>query len=70
MFSDAELIIEVLSPSNLEVDGNKFYNILLIAQIVTLVLVIGLLLLYYRIIYGILLKRLNRNYKELETLDF
>ena len=70
MFSDAELLIEVLGPSNTQIDADKFFNIMLIAQIVTLVLVIGLLLLYYRIIYGILLRKLNRNYKELETLEF
>ena len=32
-------------------------------------LFIGLLWLFYRIIYGILLRRLNRNYKELAKLE-
>ena len=42
---------------------------LLIAITVVMILFMGLLLLIYRIIYGILLKRLKKNYKELEQLD-
>jgi len=42
---------------------------LLISIIVIMILFIGLLLLIYRIIYGILLRRLKKNYKELEQLD-
>lgn len=69
MFSDAELLIEVMNPKHIAIDDDKFFNIMLIAQIVTLVVLLGLLWLYYRIIYGILLKKLNKNYKELETLE-
>jgi len=36
-------------------------------SIVLIVVVVGLLLLFYRIIYGILLKRLKQNYKELSN---
>jgi hypothetical protein len=42
---------------------------LLIILSASMVLVIGFILLVYRIIYGILLRRLKRNYKELEQLD-
>lgn len=71
MFSNPETMIEALNPNNkINVSGAKFLNIMLIAQIIALVVIIGLLWVYYRIIYGILLKRLNRNYKELETLEF
>ena len=42
---------------------------LITAIIVVMILFIGLLLLFYRIIYGILLRRLKKNYKELEQLD-
>lgn len=34
------------------------------------VLMIGLLWLFYRIIYGILLRRLHKNYRELEKIEF
>ena len=42
---------------------------LLIILIVLMVLFIGFTLLIYRLIYGILLKRLKKNYKELELLE-
>ena len=71
MFSHPETMIEALNPNNkIDVSSDKFLNIMLIGQIITLVVIIGLLWLYYRVIYGILLKRLNKNYKELETLEF
>ena len=69
MFSDANLLVEVFNPDNKPIDADNFFNILLIVQIVSLVVMVGLLWLYYRIIYGILLKKLNKNYKELETLE-
>lgn len=34
-----------------------------------LILLLGLVWVFYRLLYGILLKRLNRNYKELKKLD-
>ena len=42
---------------------------LLIILIVFMVLFIGFALLIYRVIYGILLRRLKKNHKELEQLD-
>lgn len=41
----------------------------IIVLIVTMTIFIALLLLVYRIIYGILLRRLKKNYKELKQLD-
>lgn len=42
---------------------------LLIVVIATMVIMIGVFLIVYRIIYGILLRRLKKNHKELEQLD-
>ncbi|SHI30109.1 hypothetical protein [Algibacter luteus] len=47
----------------------KFYALLFIVTIIILAIVIGVLLLFYWLIYGILLKRLNQNYKELKKLE-
>ncbi|NQV78669.1 MAG: hypothetical protein HQ490_09985 [Lutibacter sp.] len=69
MFSNPETLIETLNPNNKLIDESKFLNIMLIAQVVTFFIIVGLLWLYYRIIYGILLRKLNRNYKELENLE-
>jgi hypothetical protein len=68
MFSDSETLIRVMNPLNSDVENSTFLMVLLIVQIVVLFIVIGLLWLYYKLIYGILLKKLNKNYKELETL--
>ncbi len=70
MFSQPDILFEVMSPKDVDVDSNTFINVLLIVQIATFFIICGLLWLYYRIIYGILLKRLKKNYKELESLDF
>lgn len=69
MFSNPEALIEALNPDNKVIDDARFFNIMLITQVITLFVILGVLWGYYRIIYGILLKRLNRNYKELETLN-
>ena len=69
MFSDTSLLAEVFNPNHLEIADDKLFNIILIAQIIGLIIMIGFLWLYYRIIYGILLKKLTKNFKELETLE-
>lgn len=70
MFSNQDIMLEALMPANSVVDGDTFLRIMLITQIVTLFVVLGLLWGYYRIIYGILLGRLSKNHEELESLDF
>ena len=52
-------------------DGGIFktYAVIIIATVIMLAVMIGILLLFYRVVYGILLKRLNGNYKELKKLE-
>ncbi|MFC4721000.1 hypothetical protein ACFO5O_01600 [Geojedonia litorea] len=47
----------------------KFYALTIIITLAALAIMIGVILLFYYLIYGILLKRLNRNYKELKRLE-
>ncbi|ULC59091.1 hypothetical protein MBM09_14400 [Flaviramulus sp. BrNp1-15] len=47
----------------------KFYASIIIATFILLAVAVGVLLLFYWLVYGILLKRLNRNYKELKKLE-
>ncbi|MFK7782826.1 hypothetical protein [Psychroserpens sp.] len=47
----------------------KYYAGIAIVTIIGLVIAISILLLFYWLIYGILLKRLNRNYFELKKLE-
>ncbi len=47
----------------------KLYLGIIFTTFVLLIIAIGILLLFYWLIYGILLKRLNRNYRELKKLE-
>jgi len=47
----------------------KVYAIYIFVTILLLAVVVGVLLLFYWLVYGILLKRLNKNYKELKKLE-
>ena len=69
MFSKTSILIEVMSTNESTINSDNFLNILLAVQIVTFIIMCGLLWLYYRIIYGILLKKLKKNYLELESLE-
>lgn len=50
-------------------DVFKFYASIIISVFVVLAVFIAFLLLFYYLIYGLLLKRLNRNYRELKRLE-
>ena len=69
MFSNPEMMAEVLNRNNNNLDESLILIIMIIAQVVALFIIIGLLWMYYRIIYGILLKRLSKNYKDLKTIN-
>jgi len=47
----------------------KFYAVTILATTLVLAVCIGLFLVFYYLIYGLLLKRLNTNYKELKKLE-
>lgn len=50
-------------------DKHQFISIFLWTQVIIGVVVIALILLFYRLVYGILLRRLKKNYKELEKIE-
>ena len=47
----------------------KLYAGIIIAALLVLAVAIAILLLFYYLVYGLLLKRLNRNYRELKRLE-
>ncbi len=51
--------------------GNEmlFYAIVIIIYMVTIAIIAALIWLFYRLVYGILLKRLYKNYEELKKID-
>jgi hypothetical protein len=69
MFSKPDVLIKVLSTEGTTLNNDNFLNVMLLVQIATFFIICGLLWLYYRIIYGILLKKLNRNYSELKSME-
>lgn len=50
--------------------NNKVFIVTILICAVFLILFVGLFWLFYRLIYGILLKKLFRNYEELKKIDF
>lgn len=47
----------------------EFVSIFFITQLVVGIVFIGLILLFYRIVYGILLRRLSKNFKKLKEIE-
>jgi len=68
-FNRDEEIISIIEKSSANGELFKFYAISIITTLLVLAVLIGVLLLFYYLIYGILLKRLNKNYRELKKLE-
>ncbi len=51
------------------ISQEKFMKIFFVIQILFGIVMIGFVMLFYRIVYGILLRKLYRNYKELEKIE-
>jgi hypothetical protein len=68
-FNRDEEMISIVEKASANGELFKFYAVTIIITLLVLALIVGILLLFYYLIYGILLKRLNRNYKELKKLE-
>lgn len=68
-FDQDQQLIGKLNEASANGDVFKFYATIIISVFVVLAIFIGFLLIFYYLIYGLLLKRLNRNYKELKKLE-
>lgn len=69
MFSNPEVLAETVNPEHLNVDINTLLSVTLIIQVVIILVMLLILWLFYKVTYGILLKKLNSNYKELDSLE-
>jgi hypothetical protein len=69
MFSDSDTLMKTMNPKNLAMDINQVLTITIIAQILTLIVILVFLWIFYKLLYGILLKKLYRNYKELIKIE-
>lgn len=68
-FNRDETMIATINKAAANGELFKFYAITILATTFVLAVVIGLFLVFYYLIYGLLLKRLNTNYKELKKLE-
>ncbi|MFT6066079.1 MAG: hypothetical protein ACJAYY_001086 [Paraglaciecola sp.] len=69
LISDSDTLMKVMNPENLPINVNQLIAITIFSQLIAIIIFIVLLWLFYKLIYGILLKKLNRNYKELARLN-
>ena len=68
-YSKSEQLYNIMDFASQGVPQENFASVFIISQIIVGMIFLGLLMLFYWLIYGLLLKRLNRNYKELEKMD-
>jgi hypothetical protein len=68
-FNRDETMIATINKAAADGELFKFYALTILVTTLVLAIVIGLFLVFYYLIYGILLKRLNTNYKELKKLE-
>jgi hypothetical protein len=52
-----------------KITQEKFVQVFFVVQFVFGLIMVGVMLLFYRLVYGTLLRRLHKNYKELEKLE-
>lgn len=68
-YSRSHQLYEIMDFASKGVPEEGFANAFIISQIIVGIVVAGLLILFYWLVYGILLKRLKRNYKELKKME-
>jgi hypothetical protein len=68
-FNRDETMIATINKAAADGELFKFYALTILVTTLVLAIVIGLFLVFYYLIYGLLLKRLNKNYKELKKLE-
>ena len=68
-FDKDQLLISQAQQAAANGEAFKFYAVLILTTVLLLAIAVVLLLLFYWLVYGILLKHLNRNYKELKKLE-
>lgn len=69
-FTKSDILLEALQDTyGIVPNGPEFLNVFLISQIVVGIVLILLLLVFYRVVYGILLGKLKKNYRELEKFE-
>ena len=68
-FKKDEKFINIIEESTANGDLFQFYAVTILTTLLALAIAIALLLLIYYLIYGLLLRRLNKNHKELKRIS-
>lgn len=68
-YNRSDQLYEVMDFAAQGVAQDNFASIFIISQILVGLAFVGVLILFYWLVYGILLKRLKRNYKELKKME-
>ncbi|MBV1924154.1 MAG: hypothetical protein KUG68_09020 [Flavobacteriaceae bacterium] len=68
-YNRSDQLYEVMDFAAKGVPQDSFASVFIISQIIAGVVFVAILILFYWLIYGILLKRLKRNYKELKKME-
>ena len=68
-YNNSEHLFEIMDFASQGISPDNFASVFIISQIVVGILVLGLLILFYWLVYGFLLRKLNRNYLELKKMD-
>ena len=69
MFTHDEKVMKLFQTIKEEGSELKFWLLGAVIVVLGMVLVVGFIWLFYRLIYGFLLRKLNQNYKELKKLE-
>ena len=65
------MIVVTIASININIEdlSNKQILLVVFLMLIATLIILGLFWLFYQLLYGILLKKLNRNYKELAKLE-
>ena len=68
-YKSSDQLYEVMDFASKGVPQDSFASVFIISQIIVGILFVGVLMFFYWLVYGILLGRLNKNYKELKKME-
>ena len=69
LYNNSDKLYEVMDFAKQGIPKEGFANIFIISQIIVGFIIIALLILFYWLVYGILLKKLKENYRELKKIN-
>ena len=69
LYNNSEKLYEVMDFAKQGIPKEGFANIFIISQIIVGFVIIAILILFYWLVYGILLKKLKGNYRELKKIN-